>query len=264
METAHAAPVRDGARPLADRVAVVTGASGEVGQAIARALAARGAHLVAAYGRRAQPVQDLVEEARAGGVEASAVQLDVVREESLHHFVREVRARFGRVDILVSGAAAGRMRPPLEMDMRGWRYSFGVTADALLVLSQLVAPLMKRQGWGRIIALSSVGVQRAVPRYVAVGASKAAVETMVRYLACELAPFGVAVNCVAASGVGNRVFELTSPTSDLRDGMLRTTPAGRLVTPDDVAGVVAFLCDDAAAMIQGQTILVDGGYSLTP
>jgi len=74
----------------------------------------------------------------------------------------------------------------------------------------------------------------------------------------------VAVNAVAASGLGNRVFDRTAPTSDLRDGMLRCTPAGRTVTADDVAGVVAFLCDEAAAMIHGQTLLVDGGYSLTP
>ncbi|MGL4650393.1 MAG: SDR family oxidoreductase, partial [Caldilineaceae bacterium] len=131
-----------------------------------------------------------------------------------------------------------------------------------LVGAQAVLPAMKARGWGRIIAISSIGGRRVYPNYTAVGISKAAIEALVRYLAVENAPYGVGVNAVSPGLVITGALDFFPTREQMIAHAQANTPAGRLVTPDDVGGVVAWLCSDAAAMLQGQTIELDGGYSL--
>jgi enoyl-[acyl-carrier protein] reductase III len=139
-----------------------------------------------------------------------------------------------------------------------------INARSLLFAAQRAVPLMEKRGGGRIVSISSPGSSRVLPDYVVVGASKAAIESLTRYLAVELAPKNIIVNAVSPGIVETdalKHFEALADRSKLQKA-IAATPAGRLVTPEDVAEVVAFLCTPAASMIRGQVIVVDGGYTL--
>ena len=137
-----------------------------------------------------------------------------------------------------------------------------INARSILLGAQAAAPYMRRSGWGRILSITSIGGRRVFPDYGAVGVSKAAIEAVTRYLAAELAPEGIIANCISPGVVITGALDFFPN----RDSMIRNaetrTPAGRLVTPEDVGKVAAWLCSDDAAMIVGQVIEVDGGYSL--
>ncbi len=138
-----------------------------------------------------------------------------------------------------------------------------INAQALLWGSQLASPGMEERGWGRIVGLTSLGSIRAFPEYSIVGVSKAAIEAITRYLAVELAPSGITVNAVSPGVVETDALHHFPSRDKIVPFSKQRTPAGRLATPRDVAGLVAFLCSEDAAMITGQTIHVDGGYSIT-
>jgi enoyl-[acyl-carrier protein] reductase III len=153
----------------------------------------------------------------------------------------------------------------MEQKPKGWDWTMNINARALLFAAQKAAPLMEKRGGGAIIALSSPGSTRVLPEYVVVGASKAALEAITRYLAVELAPKNIVVNAVSPGVVATEAlqhFATMQAEENLLERVVQLTPAGRLITPEDVAGVVAFLCSPAASMIRGQTILVDGGATL--
>ncbi|MGH7425175.1 MAG: SDR family oxidoreductase, partial [Candidatus Methylomirabilales bacterium] len=132
----------------------------------------------------------------------------------------------------------------------------------LLVLAQSLRMGMAATGGGSIVTLSSLGSSRVIPAYGAVGISKAALEALVRYLAVELAPDGIRVNAVSAGVVDTDSLRHFPNREDLLEAARTRTPAGRPLVPEDVAGVVAFLCSEDASMIRGQVVTIDGGYSL--
>lgn len=141
-----------------------------------------------------------------------------------------------------------------------------INARAVLFAAQHAVPLMQRRGGGHIVNITSMGSQRVLPDYVVVGASKAALESLTRYLAVELAPHGISVNAVSPGMAQTEALthfrDLVTDLSATVTFVEANTPAGRLVTPEDIAGVVAFLCSQGAAMIRGQIIVVDGGFTL--
>jgi enoyl-[acyl-carrier protein] reductase III len=144
-----------------------------------------------------------------------------------------------------------------------WDWTMDVNARSILRCVQRVAPLMEKAGWGRIVTISSPGSTRVLPHYAAIGFSKAVVEAMTRYLAVDLAPKGIIVNAVSPGlAATDAVTAFPVDLQAIIDYATHRTPAGRLVTPEDVARVVAFLCSEAASMVVGQTITVDGGYGL--
>jgi enoyl-[acyl-carrier protein] reductase III len=169
-------------------------------------------------------------------------------------------AGLGRLDVLVHNAATGVIRPALEVQKKHWDWTLDANAHALLALAQAAAPQMERGA--SIVGISSLGSTRVLDNYVLVGTSKAALESIVRYLAVELAPRGVRVNAVSAGVVETAALE-HFPNKDEMLAMARErTPAGRMVEPADVADAVAWLCSPGAAMVCGQTLVVDGGFSL--
>jgi enoyl-[acyl-carrier protein] reductase III len=171
----------------------------------------------------------------------------------------------GRVDIFVSNAASGLLRPTSELTSEQLQHCFDINVRPL---QRIVRRLVTNDGsaamtkGGRIIALSSSGARRAIPLYTAVGASKAALEAMIRHMALELGGRGITANVVSPGIVDTKALRAFPHRQELLDEALRRTPAGRLVTPDDVAAAVAFLCSDEASMINGQTLTVDGGYDI--
>ena len=169
------------------------------------------------------------------------------------------------MDFLIHNAASGFNRPVLEQRPKGWDWSMNINARSLLFMAQEAVKLMETSSGGAIVSVSSPGGHRVLPDYVSVGASKAALEAVTRYLAIELASRNIVVNVVSPGIVeteGLKHFAVIRDDIDIFDRAKSLTPAGRMLTPDDIAGVVAFLCTPAAAMIRGQVIVVDGGYTL--
>jgi enoyl-[acyl-carrier protein] reductase III len=135
-----------------------------------------------------------------------------------------------------------------------------INTKAFLLCAQRAARLMK--SGGKIVTISSLGSRLVFPIYTAVGVSKAALEALTRYLAIELAPRGICVNGIAAAAVETEALKVYTAAPDLPQLMWKTTPAGGMVQPEDVANVVAFLCSEESSMIRGQIIVIDGGMSL--
>jgi enoyl-[acyl-carrier protein] reductase III len=234
----------------------VTGGSRGIGKAIALRFAELGAARVAiGYLRNDDAAEGAAEELRATGAEPLLVRGNV----SSDRVAREV-ASLGPLDVLVHNAATGVIRPALDVEKKHWDWTLDANAHALLALAQTAAPSM-RPG-ASIVGISSLGSVRVLENYVIVGTSKAALESLVRYLAVELAPQGIRVNAVSAGVVETEALDyFPNKETMLREGRERT-PAGRLVEPGDVADAVAWLCSPGAAMVRGHTLVVDGGYSL--
>jgi enoyl-[acyl-carrier protein] reductase III len=233
----------------------VTGGSRGIGRAIAMRFAREGAGRVAiGYLRNDRAAEETAEELRALGAEPVLVRGNVTSSRVL-----EEVAALGPLDVLVHNAATGVIRPALETDDKHWDWTMNANARALLQLARVAAPQMK-QG-SSIVAISSLGAQRVLDNYILVGTSKAALESLVRYLAVELAPRGIRVNAVSGGVVETGALE-HFPNREEMLAAGAANPVGRLVAPDDIAGAVAFLCSPDADMIRGQTIVVDGGFSL--
>ncbi len=233
----------------------ITGSSDGIGLATARVLLADG-HRVLIHARsrdRGRPVLE-----HLGGATALVVG-DLTKLEEVHRLADQIQGH-GPLDVLVHNAATGVIRAALETEDKHWDWTLNANARALLTLARHAAPTMPEGS--SIVAISSMGGERVLDNYSLVGTSKAALESLVRYLAVELAPRGIRVNAVSAGLVETGALEYFPD----REAMLREfaarTPAGRLVDPDDIAGLVCFLASPAADMIRGQTVVLDGGYSL--
>jgi enoyl-[acyl-carrier protein] reductase III len=246
---------------LAGKVALVTGASRGIGRAIARKLASAGANVAVNYYNSAAEAETLCAEIRGMGQRACALQASVGMPESVDDMFAELGKHFDHVDIVVSNAASGVLKPAMEMTLKHWRWCLETNALALDLLAQRAVPIMPPGG--RIIALSSLGASRAMPNYGFIGASKAALESLVRTLAQELGPREIRVNTVSAGVVDTDALRYFPNREELLANFAHRTPAGPVLTPDDVAGAVYLLCLPEAAMITGHTLVVDGGFAIS-
>ena len=245
---------------LHGKVALVTGGSRGIGRAIALELARQGAEVIINYVRHHNRARETVEAVQAIGGTCHMIRANLANADSLSAMFAEIRERHQHLDILISNAASGILKPMEELKVKHWDWAMDINARALLFLVQQGAPLM--QAGGRIIAISSIGAVRAIPNYTVVGASKAALESLVRHLAVELGPRGITVNTISAGVVDTDALKKFPNREELIRASMERTPLGRMTTPEDVADVVLLLCSKRAAMIHGQVLLVDGGYAI--
>ncbi|MFL5951341.1 MAG: SDR family oxidoreductase [Gaiellaceae bacterium] len=238
------------------RAVLVTGGTRGIGKAIALRFASLGAKTIAlGYLRNDSAAEAAAEELRAAGAEPVLVRGNVASERVVTEF-----ASHGPYDAVVHNAATGVIRSALETEDKHWDWTLGANARALLSLARACAPDMKPGS--SFVGVSSLGSTRVLENYVLVGTSKAALESVVRYLAVELAPRGIRVNAVSAGVVETEALDHFPNREQMLKAAQARTPAGRMVEPEDVAAMVAFLCSPDADMVRGQTLIVDGGYSL--
>lgn len=245
---------------LHGKVALITGGSRGIGRAIALRLAKNGADVVVNYVRHRRDAEDTVAAIEEMGRKCLAVKANVAQDEDVARMFDEIKKQHDHLDILVSNAASGVLKPAMELTIRHWNWAMDINARALLDLTQHAVPMMRNDG--RIMAVSSLGAVRAVPNYTAVGASKAALESLVRHLAVELGPRGILVNTISAGVVDTDALKKFPNRDEIIGQSLQRTPLGRLTTPEDVADLALFLCSDLAKMIHGQVVVVDGGYAI--
>jgi enoyl-[acyl-carrier protein] reductase III len=248
-----------------DKIALVTGSGRGIGKAIALHFAQHGADVVINFFRNRTPAEETAREVERFGRRALLVKADVGDLDDLSRLFDELEKEFGGLDIFVHNAASGYNRPVMEQKPKGWEWTMNINARALLFAAQRAVPLMEKRGGGKIVSISSAGSVRVLPDYVVVGASKAALESLTRYLGVELISKGVNVNAVSPGVVETEAlnhFASMGGQENVIHKFIEMVPAGRLITPQEVAEVVAFLCSPSAAMIVGQTIVLDGGYTL--
>jgi enoyl-[acyl-carrier protein] reductase III len=247
---------------LKGKIALITGGSRGIGRAITLKLATEGADVIINYFRRTSQAEITAQEARAKGVNASIIKANVGEPEKIDSMFQVIEARYGKLDMLINNAASGVPRPAMELDAKGWDWTMDINARAFLLCAQKAARLMPEGG--KMVSISSLGSRLVMPVYTSVGVSKAALEALTRYLAIELAPKKICVNGVAAGAVESEALKLYANDQSLPFFSVQKTPAGRMVLPEDIAALVAFLCSEDAYMIRGQIITIDGGFSISP
>ena len=235
---------------------LVTGGSRGIGRAISLRFAQHGARRVAvSYLRNDTAAEETADEIRKLGAEPVLLRGNLGDPDKTKALLEEA----GALDVIISNAATGVIRPFRELDEKHWDWTLNANARALFTIAREASPAMP--AGSSIVAISSLGSDRVLDNYVLVGVSKATLEALVRYLAVELAPQDIRVNAVSAGLVETGALDYFPNREEMLRFYRERTPAGRLVEPEDVAEVVCFLASPAAAMIRGQTLIVDGGYS---
>lgn len=249
---------------LSGRTALVTGASRGIGRACALRLAHLGANVAVNYLVSRDDAVAVVQEIQKLGRQAVAIRADISKADDVSAMVDATANRFGSLNIIVSNAAAGGFHKAADLNLLNVEAVLRTNSLPVLSLTQAAAPhLTKESFFGKVIAISSHGSRWAVPSYAAIGASKAALESFMRHLALEFGPMGINFNCVLPGLIPTEAVR-TMPDVDqiMQSAKDRMMVRSRELAGDDVASVVAFLASEHADMIQGQTIVVDGGISV--
>lgn len=251
-------------RSLDGRIALITGGSRGIGRAIAFELARRGARIAINFLHSQDQAIATAEEVAELGTDVMVVKADIASRDDIHNMVEAVEQRFGGLDIVVSNAAAGGFRELDAIRPTGFDAIMRHNAAPVVWLAQAAAGLLADgPQHGKLVALSSHGSIRTVPHYGVIGASKAALESLVRHLALEYGPRGINFNCVLPGIVATEAIASLPNADALLDGAGK-----RMLIPEDrlredaIAPTVAFLCESGSDMIQGQTLIVDGGVSI--
>ena len=245
---------------LLGKTALITGGARGIGKAIALKLAQHGCNVIIAYYNSADEAEQICTEVQAMGRRTLAVQVNVADEHSVAEMMERVKEHFEHIHIVISNAASGVLKPALKMSTKHWRWCLETNALALNHLVVHIKSFIPKGG--RILALSSLGAIRAIPNYAFIGASKAALEALVRSLSLELAPDGISVNTISAGIVDTDALKYFPNREELLQECRERSLSARLIEPQDVANVAYLLCLPESEMIKGQTIFVDAGYSI--
>ena len=245
------------------KVALVTGGSRGIGESIAKALGQSGAK-VAISSRKLEGVTAAAERLRAEGVTVEPFACHAGKEDEAAALVKGVLERFGRLDVLVDNAATNPyFGPMMGADERAFDKTFEVNVKGYFyAVREAVRHMVSRPGGGSIVLVSSINGLRGAPLQGVYGMTKAAVISMAQTLAVELGPSGIRVNAIAPGLVETRFSAAITGNKDIIDRVVERTPLGRYAQPDEIAGAALYLASDAASFMTGQTMVVDGGWTI--
>ncbi len=241
--------------------ALVTGGSRGLGKAISLKLASEGADVAINFVKDEESASSTVSEIEKLGRRSIKIQADVSEPKEIKGIFSVLKDEFGSLDFLVSNAVSGVLGPAERIGRFGWDKAINTNTRSFMLLTQQAVKLFPGSG-GKIVAISSVGNITCLPGYSAVGASKAALETLVRYFARELAPRGINVNAVSGGPVDTSALDFFPDREKTVEEWISRSPAGRIARPEEIASVACFLLSDDSSWIQGQTIIADGGMTL--
>jgi citronellol/citronellal dehydrogenase len=247
-------PLRDDAN--AGSIVMVTGGGTGLGREISREFARTGASLVLA-GRRPEPLEETRAELAAAGTDVLAVPADVREPEQVETLVEAALERFGRIDVLVNNAGGQFVATPENISAKGWRAVHRLNVDAVFDLTRTVATRSMIPNMGGLVVFIGFSPRRGIPFMVHSAAARAALENLAGGLAIEWSRYRIRAVCVSTGAIDTEAFRAYGP--EFVEEALRTTPLGRLVPPEEVAALIAFLATPAGASITGTTIVVDGG-----
>src|SRR5882724_2103423 len=245
---------------LLGKVALVTGASRGIGAAIATRLAADGAAVAVNYLSHQVEANDVVEKIVQAGGQSIAIQADVSKTEDVRLLFKEVAERFAGLDMLINNAGATHIRPMPIADATDETYDWAFAVNTKGTFLCLREAAKRMRSAGRIVNLSSTGVFSAHPGYAIYSAAKSAVEVFTRVLCKELKGRNITVNCVAPGATATEQW-LKGKSEELLQTIANLSPLNRLGTPEDIAGVVAFLVSPQGGWVNGQVIRVNGGFA---
>jgi NAD(P)-dependent dehydrogenase (short-subunit alcohol dehydrogenase family) len=243
---------------LGGKVAIVTGGGKGIGREISLGLARAGAKVVIAA-RTKEEIDSVAREIVQQGGEAIAIQTDITINDQIENLVNTTFKTYGRIDILVNNAARSFLRSLFDLREDGWDKIFNTNCKGTFLLSRAVARIMKEQGGGRIINITTVGAVRGGVGMGAYHASKAALKMLTMCMASEWAPYNINVNAVGPGLTKTHFSQPIWGKPEVEKQIVSRIPKGRLAEPNDIVGAVLFLCSDAASFITGQSIYVDGG-----
>jgi len=245
---------------LRGKIVLVTGGSRGIGRAIALKYAQSGATVLINFLRNRQAAEETERLIQGVGQQCLLYQANLAEPEEIGRMMSRIAEEHGKLDVLVHNAALGVFKPILKIRPNQWDLSMNINARALFVLARHCPELMK-QG-GSVIGISSLGSHKVLPNYGVIGISKAALESLIRYLAVEMAPLGIRVNGISGGFIQTESIKQFPDYEKIMSVVLDRIPAKRLGTPEDIANAAVFLASDKASWIYGQILVVDGGLSL--
>lgn len=241
---------------LTGKVVVITGAAGGIGQAMVRAFGERGAHL--ALVDRSPENETL---ARRLGAPHRAWTFDISDADAIAAFATECEAHFGRIDVLLNNAGIGILAPAEDLPVDAWDTTMAINLRAPYLFARACAPAMFRNGWGRVVTIASQAGIVGIAEHVAYSASKAGLIGMTNCLALEWGPRGVTANCISPTVVETELAKVGwSGEKGVR--ARQEIPTRRFAQPDEIALAALYLASDAAQMVNGANLVVDGGYTI--
>ncbi len=247
-------------KALSGKIALITGGSRGIGRAISLKLADMGATVCINFLKSRDSAEKTLQQVQEKSSESILIRGNVGKRENIEKIFKTIEEQFGKLDIFISNAALGVFGSVEDIDEKAWNLAMDVNAKSLLYGAQRAADLMA--GGGKIIALTSMGSTRYVPNYASIAASKAAIETLVKYIAVEYNSKGITCNAVSGGFVQTDALKGFPNYDEIYQEAIRRTPSGRIASPDDIAGVVSLLCTAESDWITGQTIVADGGFTL--
>ncbi len=246
---------------MAQRVAVVTGGMGGIGEAICMRLAQVGHRVVATYSPGNTRAEQWMKDMKSRGFEFHAVQVDVTDFDSTQKAVAKIQAEVGSIDILVNNAGITRDATFRKMGKPDWDAVMRTNLDSVFNVTKPVCDGMMDRGWGRIINISSINGQKGAFGQTNYSAAKAGMHGFTKALALEVARKGVTVNTISPGYIGTKMV-LAVPRDVMETKIIPQIPVGRLGKPEEVAALVAYLCTDEAAFLTGANIAINGGQHM--
>jgi enoyl-[acyl-carrier protein] reductase III len=242
-----------------NKTAIITGGSRGIGKTICLEFAKLGANVIFNYARHHQEAKETMDEILQFDVKCESIKCNLNNPDQISNFFSQIKSKYKSIDFLINNAASGVHKKASELEIKHWDWTHNINAKAPWLLSIESSNLMINGG--AIVNISSLGSQKVLPNYFSVGTSKAALETITKYLAVELAEKKINVNAISAGIVQTDALNSFPNKSDMMSRK-ENNPSRRSIDKKDISNLVLFLCSRKSEMIRGQTIILDGGYSL--